>query len=330
MGQSRSVSARRVLMVAMLAGLLALPTVTRQAHSAETALSCTPLDESQAPGSAEEWLARSRLASHCYSFQARAVRIGAAGVRTLALSHEVREGRVREVARLLDGPPGVHERQGSIAYSDSGGGARATPAAVESLSSLYRLSLAGEERIAGRSTHVLEIEPLDNLRYGRRLWLDAETALPLKQILLDERGRALETFQVTKLQNPRLYSGDIKARSPSVSGEHVWQPGWLPSGFEPQAVSADASQGQQRYGDGLSTLSLFVEPISGQPLLKPGLHRLGVSHAAVRHLEVDGEPHQLVILGELPPSVLQRVAESVEWQSEPTTASATPDDSVSP
>ncbi len=197
----------------LLAGCVALPAMAREASttaSASEALDCAALDEQETPSSAEAWFVRSRWASHCYVFQASAVRIGVDGVRTLALSHDIEDGVEREVARFLDGPPAVHERRGGAARLGGlggEGGPERLGAGTRHLEDFYRLRLAGESRIASRHAVRLEIEPLDDQRYGRHLWLDATTALPLKQVLLDERGRAVETFQITELRNPRLYQG---------------------------------------------------------------------------------------------------------------------------
>ncbi|MBW5799760.1 MucB/RseB C-terminal domain-containing protein [Halomonas elongata] len=321
----------------LLAGCVALPALAQEDASPapdSEPFDCASLAERDAPSSADAWFVRSRWAGHCYIFQARAVRIGVDGVRTLALSHDISKGVEREVARFLDGPPAVHERRGGAGRLSGAKGAVRLESSARHLEELYRLRLAGESRIASRRAVRLEIEPLDDQRYGRRLWLDASTALPLKQVLLDEDGRAIETFQITELQDPQLYQGKIEGESGQADQvEHSWRPGWLPAGFEPQIVAASevshANVEQRVYGDGLATLSLFVEPVSGQQLLKPGVHRLGVSHAAVQHRELGGRPRQVVVMGELPPSVLQRVAKSVEWRGE-RSAAASSLDSASP
>ena len=79
------------------------------------------------------------------------------------------------------------------------------------------------------------------------------------------------------------------------------------------------------FSDGLSSLSLFVEPLDGEgPVLAPGMHRLGISYAAVRHLELGGSPMQVVAMGELPPRVLLKVVEEVEWRDRQATAEEAP------
>ncbi|RTR05989.1 MucB/RseB C-terminal domain-containing protein [Halomonas nitroreducens] len=289
--------------------------------ASEEQFDCTTLADEPDPESARGWFERSLWAGHCYVFQARAVRIGVDGVRTLALSHEIRDGVEREVARFLDGPPVVFERQGRIARLNgmAAGSSLASPAAiVQHLDGLYRLQLSGEDRIAGRRTLRLEIEPLDEMRYGHRLWLDARSALPLKQMLLDEQGRVVETFQVTELRDPQLHHGQVGLAPGQASREYRWRPGWLPKGFVAQPVKTRSTRrpgvDHRVYGDGLATLSIFVEPLEGQDLLIPGVHRLGVSHAAVQHRELGGRPRQVVAMGELPPRVLRRVIEAVEWR----------------
>lgn len=307
----------------LVTAALAMPSSgSAQAPAAEPShFDCAGLRERGQPDSALSWYRRSLWANHCYLFRARAVRIGVDGVRTLALSHDIRDGIEREVARFLDGPAVVFERQGRIARLSGLGSGMPTPASPEviadHLAGLYRLQLSGEDRIAGRHTVRLDIEPLDELRYGHRLWLDAATALPLKQMLLDERGRVIETFQITELRDPRLHDGAVSLAPTRPMPETPWRPRWLPEGFVAQSVQTHAGRrpgvSHRVYGDGLATLSLFVEPLENRDLLIPGIHRLGVSHAAVLHRQLGGRPRQVVAMGELPPEVLRRVVESLEW-----------------
>lgn len=289
---------------------------------------CNQLTEWEQPESPHDWFERSLWAGHCHVFQARAVRIGIDGVRTLALSRDIQNGTEREVARFLDGPPVFFERRGQIGRmswsSDDADGVPASPAGVaRHIEQYYRLSMGGDERIANRSAVRLDIEPLDDMRFGHRLWLDEQTALLLKRELIDDRGRVVETFQLTELQPPQLHEGGVVLDPGRPSPPQAWRPGWLPNGFLGQRVDTATDQhdqdiGHRLYSDGLSTLSLFVEPIEeGRERLIPGLHRLGISLAVVRHVVVDGQPTQVVVMGELPPRVLAQVAESLTWQQVP-------------
>lgn len=313
-------------LVAIMAAVALLLSVSLPglADTSESGFDCRQLADKPRPDAAVGWLERSLMAGHCYIFRARAVRISREGVRTLALSHDIHDGIVREVASYLDGPPVVYERRGRIvrsglAESVQGG---SVPAPLSRIEQHYRLTLDGEERIAGRRSVRLDIEPLDNLRYGHRLWLDVETALPLKQVLLGVDGRILETFQMTELIRPRLYQQKVAFETlHDARPTGPWRPEWLPAGYElsPLPVShggaPPSSLGHRLYSDGLSSFSLFVEPLTdADKALLPGVHRLGISHAAVRHLRLGERVMQIVVMGELPPQVLGRIAAQLEYR----------------
>ncbi|WP_136064900.1 MucB/RseB C-terminal domain-containing protein [Modicisalibacter radicis] len=294
-------------------------------EQAASGFDCRQLAQRETPASPIAWLERSLWASHCYLFQARAVRISSGGVRTLALSHEIRDGVEREVASYLDGPAVVYERQGRIARDGLPGLAASGVSPQASLPAIeehYRLSLGGESRIAGRQSTRLDIEPLDSLRYGHRLWLDRATGLPLKQVLIDVDGQIIETFQMTELGQPTLHAGRVEFDALPEMPPQPWQPGWMPPGYRslalPRASSIDPLPlGQRLYSDGLASFSVFIEPLKTRDrALYPGLHRLGISHAAVRHLRVAEQIYQVVVMGEVPPEVLRRVAAQIEYRPE--------------
>ncbi|MGM0926972.1 MAG: MucB/RseB C-terminal domain-containing protein [Pseudomonadota bacterium] len=301
----------------------AAPAVALEASPEADRFDCRALAAEPAPQSALDWYELSLWAGHCYRYDAHAVRIGFDGVRTLVLSHEVGGGVERGHARFLDGPPMAFERRSRIGRLGWSGDdeAPATPDGIaSSIASHYRLSLGGEERIANRRALRLDISPLDSFRYGKRLWLDVDTGLTLKQSLLDETGRAVETFQLTVLEQPRLHQGEVSVDAPRQAPRDAWSPGWLPAGFRAQPVETrsgrHASDVTHRlYSDGLSTFSVFVSPLDGIEPLAPGLHRLGVSHAVVRHRELGGAPRQVVVMGEMPPRVLLQVADTLNWEA---------------
>lgn len=284
---------------------------------------CQQLAQWEPPESPIGWLERSLWASHCYLFQARAVRISGDGVRTLALSHEIRDGVELEAASYLDGPAVVYERHGRVVRDTLPGldvGGRSPRVGLPSIENHYRVSLDGESRIAGRPSIRVDIEPLDSLRYGHRLWLDRSTGLPLKQVLIDVDGQIIETFQMTELGQPTLYDGVVEFETLPEAPPQPWQPGWLPPGYRslalPRATSIDSLPlGHRLYSDGLASFSVFIEPLKTRDrALYPGLHRLGVSHAAVRHLRIAEQIYQVVVMGEVPPEVLRRVAGQVEYR----------------
>lgn len=276
--------------------------------------------------SPESLFERSLWASHCYDFSARAVRISFDGVRTLALRHRIDDGVETETARFLDGPPVTIEKRDGVKREASRQGASdftegiAPQQLIDHVTHHYRLQPMALERIAGRPAWRLDIEPQDSLRYGYRLWLDRDTGLPLKREMIGVDGQIMETLQITDLQNPSLYQGSLRLGLGETLSPSPWRAGWLPDGFVAQPVPVESPDKSARaehrlYSDGLTSISLFVEPITSdrRPLLT-GIHRLGVSFAAVRHVSQRGRPMQILVLGEAPAEVLARIAAQVTWK----------------
>ena len=66
----------------------------------------------------------------------------------------------------------------------------------------YELTLHSSARVANRPAQVLEIKPRDEFRYGYMLWLDQETAMPLKSQLIDDKGEIVEQILFTEIDMP--------------------------------------------------------------------------------------------------------------------------------
>ncbi|OLO05631.1 MucB/RseB C-terminal domain-containing protein [Salinicola socius] len=311
--------------------LLALPGAALAQSSSEQPAAPETFDCRDLAGSADDDVApealflRSLWASHCYNFSARAVRISFDGVRTVALTHRVEQGIETESAKFLDGPPVSIEKRGSVDKAVKGSlgfTAGVAPGVLtRQIAQHYELQPVELERIAGRPAWRLDIEPQDGLRYGYRLWLDRETLLPLKREMIGVDGQILETFQITDLQDPTPYTDTLSLGPGQPPGNSPWQAQWLPAGFTRQPVPPDspgrsARVEHQLYSDGLTSISLFVEPITtDRRALLPGLHRLGISYAAVRHVNHEGRPMQILVLGEAPAEVLARIATRVTWRA---------------
>ncbi|MDH4573057.1 sigma-E factor regulatory protein RseB domain-containing protein [Salinicola acroporae] len=197
------------------------------AQAAAESFDCRDLASTSDDPAPRALFQRSLWASHCYNFQARAVRISYDGVRTLSLIHRVEDGVETEIARFLDGPPVAVRKEGSVGQDSSQGAldftAGIAPGALTAqIAAHYELQPMELERIAGRSAWRLDIEPQDALRFGYRLWLDSETSLPLKREMIGVDGQILETFQITDLQPPHfiptLFASVLACRPASRPG----------------------------------------------------------------------------------------------------------------
>jgi len=202
------------------------------------------------------------------------------------------------------------------------------PMQVAGLADHYDFRAMGRDRVAGRSARLVAIVPRDRFRYGYRLYIDEQTALPLKFDLLGESGLPVEQTMFTQLEVVALSEANVEPpEDPTVNQpeplpeEHHeqaatqpqrWQFHDLPTGFalRLQELRADSSGAppleQYVISDGLASLSVFVEQSDDNEGLRGG-SRMGAVSAWGG--EVDG--HQITVVGEVPPATVRKVMEGV-------------------
>jgi sigma-E factor negative regulatory protein RseB len=195
----------------------------------------------------------------------------------------------------------------------------------------YTLRVAGGERIAGRHTQLVTVEPHDRFRYGYRLWMDQDSGLLLKSELVDEHAEIVEQLVYTNIALPEsipdellepeisgagyTWYGDEKddSASPGSTAEPGWLPTWLPNGFElldqardPILSSRDPVE-HLLFSDGLASLSIFIERLdtTSEPL--DGLDNMGAMNAFGSMVD----DLQITVVGEVPAATVERVAASV-------------------
>ena len=206
---------------------------------------------------------------------------------------------------------------------------------------LYLLSEAPQARVSGRTAHVIDVEPQDELRYGYRVWIDEASAMPLKTQLRTPTGSVVEQLVFTELTLPaqiddsalepqvdargwRWLRHDSAVRvagpgAPAVS----WQSEQLPAGFHLTARSTRLLPGAGSavthlvFSDGLASVSVFVEqpePGAAAPSRRggpahapPSMTTLGSSVAFSTF--VDG--HKVIAIGEVPADTVRAIAGSL-------------------
>jgi outer membrane lipoprotein-sorting protein len=69
------------------------------------------------------------------------------------------------------------------------------------LSNIYDAKLVGEERVQGRNCYVLDLtaKKEDVAYYRRKIWIDKERYLPLKENRFAKRGKLLKTFVINEV-----------------------------------------------------------------------------------------------------------------------------------
>ncbi len=204
-------------------------------------------------------------------------------------------------------------------------------APVESLVASYHFSIDGEDRIAGRKTTVVGISPSAGDRYGYRLWIDHDTKLLLKSVILGRGGRTLEQVQFTQISildeiSPERLRPEIggdgftwrtdtesAANGGAADGESSWRVHWLPSGFELKESKIQSMATSYMpvshlvYSDGLAMVSVFVEKLMEGEQALQGYSSRGAVNAFSRVVD----DHQITVVGEVPLPTVQQIAASV-------------------
>jgi sigma-E factor negative regulatory protein RseB len=200
---------------------------------------------------------------------------------------------------------------------------------------VYDVRALGADRVAGFDSQVIELVPKDDNRFTFRLWSDKKTGLLLRAQTLDSKGQVLEQIAFSQLSfnvgydrrtvanGLRDMSGWNVVHSPIDSVDMAaqgWQVPQVVAGFhairelrrpmaarEPGATPIQVDQAV--YSDGLSAVSVFVEPI-GKSDRKEGIASSGATHILVRK---SGD-FWITVVGEVPQATLQQFASAIEYK----------------
>jgi sigma-E factor negative regulatory protein RseB len=194
------------------------------------------------------------------------------------------------------------------------------------IAALYRLTVGGQLRVAGRQAVLLHVVPRDMYRYGYQMALDTDTGLLLKTQTLALDGKVLERFQFADLQIGNFEGEGTQvdvmhqashpnhAAQPPASSDSpdVWQVRWVPEGFVLTDGSPD-SRSDKTFTDGLALFTVFLESMTELTQPGEGRARQGGTTAYTRGMAVAGRPVLVTVLGEVPIRTARMVADSVQW-----------------
>jgi sigma-E factor negative regulatory protein RseB len=204
------------------------------------------------------------------------------------------------------------------------------PEQLSELSSNYHARLLGVERVAGYNAQVILFQPNDNLRYTHKIWVHTDSGLLLKAAVLGDKNKVAEQYAFTQLQIggkiDRSWVKDCDAVgqhgeaalteanndiTPTTSG---WVADMLPSGFKKTKEILRRMHGkhspvtQMVYSDGLSAISIFIEPNDDEDDVD-GLSSRGAVNLYHRVMD-----HNLItVVGEVPPRTVMQVLDSVRY-----------------
>ncbi|VVP73569.1 MucB/RseB C-terminal domain-containing protein [Pseudomonas fluorescens] len=290
---------------------------------------------------AQDWLIRLGQAEQQQSFHGTFVYERNGSFSTHNIWHRVQNGQVRERLLQLDGSAQEVVRMDGHTQCVSGtliaglGGspnAAARPLDPKKLKNWYELAVVGKSRVAGRDAVIVSLTPRDQHRYGFELHLDKQTGLPLKSLLLNDKGQLLERFQFTSLDTDNvptdkdlLADADCKVitldsdKASAVKTAQMWHSDWLPPGFELTSSTSHkdpqtkAQVTSLMYDDGLARFSVFLEPLNGATVTDTRT-QLGPTVAVSRRLTTPEGEIMVTVVGEIPIGTAERIALSMRNQ----------------
>jgi len=292
--------------------------------------------------SPREWLDRMTTSLATLDYEGLFTHSTGAQSETMRIVHRVRDGRSTERLVSLDGsereivrtPEEVHfympDRKVVLVEPRTDGGSllRALPAPGPKLDAVYTLSLRKGNRMLGREVRILDIQPRDQYRYGYRLWLDEDTAMPLRSEVIDRHGHALEAIHFTQLDvGGDIDAGDLEPQLDATGYRWVrhgrraeprvatttWQVRNVPPGFRLVASRLQVVPGQPVpvqhliFSDGVASVSVFIEPGTAKGPTPPESTRVGSANAF--STQVGG--HVVTAIGEVPADTVRDIATSL-------------------
>jgi sigma-E factor negative regulatory protein RseB len=201
----------------------------------------------------------------------------------------------------------------------------------------YDVRPQGVDRVAGHEADVLLVRPKDGYRYGYRLWADRATGLLLRADVLGRQSEVLETAafsdvdigvrsQPESVLQPMRKLDGYRVLRPVLTATRLDAEGWTldqpAPGFRQVSCVRRPMDGsgvgirdgateqvlQAIYSDGLTYISLFIEPYDPQRHVR----ETGAAAGATQTLSVRRGDWWLTVVGDVPPSTLRLFANALE------------------
>jgi sigma-E factor negative regulatory protein RseB len=206
------------------------------------------------------------------------------------------------------------------------------------IDSFYEARPLGKERMAGRDAEVLWLHPRDRLRFGYRLCADQATGLLLSVEMLGEQGEVLESSAFSDVNiGVRPQPDSVLLPMKRLEGYRVVRPALKPARLEAEGWSLrQAIPGfdqlscvrrplgdlpvddrdpavevlQAIYSDGLTHVSLFIEPFDAARHRRAMLTAIGATHTLMRR---QGD-WWLTAVGDVPGATLRQFSGALEYR----------------
>ncbi|HKW82246.1 MAG TPA: MucB/RseB C-terminal domain-containing protein [Burkholderiaceae bacterium] len=214
----------------------------------------------------------------------------------------------------------------------------------DKIAEFYEVRSLASDRVAGHDANVLLVKPKDMYRYGYRLWADRSSGLLLRADVLGERGDVLETSAFSEVSiDVRPQPESVLQPMKKLDGYRIVRPaltpttleteGWamrvgvpgfrqvscvnrpidgtLPDDRDPAAPARQGARSpvlQAIYSDGLTYVSVFIEPFDPQRHTRPMSTAVGPTQTLMQQL---GDSW-VTVIGDVPPATLRQFAKGLE------------------
>jgi sigma-E factor negative regulatory protein RseB len=327
--------ARRVLAcsILLLAGITALPV--------------------RADGKPQDWLARMEHALGNLNYEGTLVQMHGNEAAVMHVVHRVDAGisaeRItamdevgREIIRRGDDVTCIFPDQRTVIVGRRGSTANGTsplrqqfPGDIRFDDNYYRFAIASGGRLVGRSTWMITVKPMDQYRYGYRLWLDRSTAMPLKVQISAEDGSVVEQLLFSEISLPehipaaaiepsvrtegfswrRSDTAEFPVSAGQMRAVHpTWRATSLPPGFRLHTARSRQVDGGHTpmehivYSDGIVSVSVFVESGTSATGKGEGVSQIGAANA---YTAMTGT-WLVTAVGEVPVRTVEMIARSLQ------------------
>lgn len=295
------------------------------------------------PVSGKDWLTSMIEAMHSLNYQGTVVYLRDDEMETMKVFHAVENGveqerfvslndPMREVIRDADKVTCYFPDTQTIVVDykpHSGSVLFNVPDDIDNHSRRYHATVDRRERVVQRLTQIVRIDPMDNLRYARKIWIDVESKLPLKYEVFDENNDRVEQMVFTDFSIERaipLKSLSAATKTGSLKWHirdkenvpahaHSWEFKSIPEGFKQVHYTRRKMPASKQpvehilLSDGIASVSVYVDEDENQSF-KPKELALGVINSYSRQYM----RHRITVMGEVPAKTVKLIADSIYFQ----------------
>ncbi len=202
------------------------------------------------------------------------------------------------------------------------------PDDLSELSKHYTFSLGDIEHVAKRPSRVVTIEPRDGLRYGRKLWIDVESKLPLKFEWIDGK-QVVEQLVFSSLSLEKSIPPEELMPSTQVDGtwrtkQHEtlpaeslkWTLDGVPDGYHMISYTRLKRGVNNRtidhilLSDGVSSISIYIDELMSE-IFTAQPRKIGAINTYTRKLD----KYLVTVMGEAPEKTVQTIGDGIHLQA---------------